>query len=61
MKVPVTGDIPIRITPRGGAGLVLYQGTSFIRMTNADVLAFVDAVVETAQQNATRNRQQDEK
>jgi hypothetical protein len=62
MKVAVTGAPDIRVTGRDGRGIALYQGDARVSLLNADVLALVDAIVTTAQQNnaaRTRNRQQD--
>lgn len=51
MRVPVTNGPIIKVTPRDGRGITLYQNDARITMTNADVVAFVDAVITVAQAN----------
>jgi hypothetical protein len=51
VKVPSSIDKTIHINDRDTHGVALYQGDNQIRMSNADVLAFVDAVVQIATAN----------
>lgn len=61
IRVPVTGGADIKITNRRGQGIALHQhdtrtpenreGQSRIVLSNNDILALVDAIIETAQRN----------
>ena len=56
MRVPVTNGPIIKVTPRDGRGITIYQNDARITMTSADVVAFVDAVVTTAMANNMQTR-----
>jgi hypothetical protein len=57
MRVPVTGSPDIKLTSRGVRGLCLYQATSRIELTSADILGLVDAIVAIATQNKAQGKQ----
>jgi hypothetical protein len=52
MRVEVTNGPIIRVTPRDGRGLTIYQNDARITMTNADIYEFIDACITVAQQNS---------
>lgn len=51
ITIPVTDADPIKVSGRSGRGIALHQRGHRIILSNNDILAVVDAIVETAQRN----------